>query len=144
MAEFRDSITIAAPPETVFTYLTTEAGITAWMGQHAQLDPHPGGAFAVDIAGYAIRGRYLHVEYPHRVVVSWGITGNEHLPAGASTVEFRLTSVDNGTRVDLTHSDLPEVSAPGHAFGWAHFLPRLASAGTGVDLGPDDWQPLTA
>ena len=39
MAEFRDSIDIAAAPETVFEYLTTNAGMTAWMGQYADLDP---------------------------------------------------------------------------------------------------------
>ena len=51
MAEYATSIEIDAAPEVVFDYLTTEAGMTAWMGQHARLDPHPGGEFAVDIAG---------------------------------------------------------------------------------------------
>ena len=143
MAEFRDSIDIAASPETVFEYLTTDAGMTAWMGQYAQLDPRPGGTFAVDIAGYPVRGHYLEVDFPHRVVVSWGFAGSEDLPAGASTVEFRLTAIGAGTRVDLTHSDLPEIDVPGHAHGWAHFLPRLAVVGSGQDPGPDeDWRPL--
>lgn len=143
MAEFRDSIDIAAPPETVFEYLTTNAGMTAWMGQYADLDPTPGGKFAVDIAGHPVRGEYLHVEHPHRVVVSWGFAGDDDLPAGASTVEFRLTPTDTGTRVDLEHRDLPEAGVPGHAHGWAHFLPRLAVAGAGGDAGPDDdWRPL--
>lgn len=142
MAEFRDSIEIAAAPETVFEYLTTDLGMSAWMGQHAQLDPTPGGKFAVDIAGHAIRGEYLHVEYPHRVVVSWGMAGSEALPAGSSTVEFKLTAVSHGTRVDLTHSELPDTEVRGHAHGWRHFLPRLALTAAGVDAGPDDWHPL--
>lgn len=142
MAEFHDSIDVAATPETVFDYLTTDAGMTAWMGQYAELDPTPGGDFAVDIAGHAIRGEYLHVEHPRRVVVSWGIAGSDVLPPGASTVEIRLTPISSGTRVDLTHSDLPETEIRGHAHGWAHFLPRLAIAGTGADAGPDDWRPL--
>lgn len=143
MAEFRDSIDIAAPPETVFEYLTTDAGMTAWMGQWAELDPTPGGTFAVDIAGYPVRGRYLRVDFPTRVVVSWGFAGSETLPAGASTVEFRLTPIGAGTRVDLTHFDLPDVDVRGHAHGWAHFLPRLALAGSGAAAGPDDdWRPL--
>lgn len=96
MAEFRDSITIAASPETVFGYLTTNEGMTAWMGQYADLDPTPGGRFAVDIAGYPVRGEYLRVEPPRRVVVSWGFVGSDDLPAGASTVEFRLTRVRGG------------------------------------------------
>ena len=142
MAEFQTAIEIAAPPQTVFDYLTTEAGMTAWMGQQADLDPRPGGRFAVNIAGHAIRGEYLQVEPPARVVVSWGMAGSEHLPPGASTVEFRLTPIDGGTRVELTHSGLPEVALAGHADGWGHFLPRLAVSAPGAEAGPDQWRPL--
>lgn len=142
MAEFRDHIDIAASPETVFEYLTTNAGMTAWMGQYADLDPTPGGRFAVDIAGHPVRGEYLRVERPNRVVVSWGFPGSEHLPAGASTVEFRLTPIGGGTRVNLCHSGLPEAEVRGHADGWANFLPRLAVAGVTGDAGPDGWHPL--
>ena len=141
MAEFQSSIEIAATPETVFDYLTTDAGMTAWMGQWADLDPQPGGVFAVDIAGHPVRGAYVRVERPIRVVVSWGFAGSTDLPAGASTVEFRLTAVDAGTRVDLTHSNLPDPELPGHADGWGHFLPRLSTAVAVGDAGPDHWQP---
>ncbi|WP_375001946.1 SRPBCC domain-containing protein [Aeromicrobium sp. CTD01-1L150] len=142
MAEFRDSISIDASPETVFEYLITNEGMTAWMGQHADLDPTPGGRFAVDIAGHPVRGEYLHVDRPNRVVVSWGFARSAHLPAGASTVEFRLTPTSSGTRVDLCHRDLPDTEVRGHADGWANFLPRLAVVGAGGDAGPDGWQPL--
>ncbi|WP_223912166.1 SRPBCC domain-containing protein [Actinomyces capricornis] len=142
MAEFRDSIEIGAPPEAVFEYLTTREGITAWMGQYADPDPTPGGRFAVDIAGYPVRGEYLRVERPHLVVVSWGFAGSGVLAPGASRVEFRLTAIEGGTRVDLRHCDLPETQLRGHADGWANFLPRLAIAGAGDDPGPDRWQPL--
>ena len=143
MAEFHDSIEIAAPPRVVFDYLTTNAGMTAWMGQYADLDPRPGGRFAVDIAGYPVRGEYLVVEPPRRVVVSWGFPGSQDLPAGASTVEFVLTAVAAGTRVDLRHVDLPQTEVRGHAHGWAHFLPRLGAAGAGKEAGADHWRPLT-
>lgn len=142
MAEFRDSVDIAAPPETVFEYLTTDDGMTAWMGQYADLEPKPGGRFAVSIAGNPVRGEFLHVEPPNRVVVSWGFAGSDDLPAGASTVEFRLTRTGGGTRLDLCHSDLPDTEVRGHADGWANFLPRLAVVGAGGEAGQDDWQPL--
>ncbi|PRZ41491.1 uncharacterized protein YndB with AHSA1/START domain [Antricoccus suffuscus] len=142
MADYTSSIDIDAPPAAVFEYLTTEAGMTAWMGQYAELDPRPGGGFAVDIAGYPIRGRYLYVEPPTRVIVSWGIAGNADLPAGASTVEFRLTAIECGTRVHLTHSDLPETEVEGHTDGWQHFLQRLRTAASGGDAGPDHWRPI--
>jgi uncharacterized protein YndB with AHSA1/START domain len=142
MAEFRDSIEIAATPETVFRYLTTESGLTAWMGQYADLDPRPGGRFAVGIAGYPVRGEYLQVEYPHLVVVSWGFAGSQDLPAGASQVEFKLTPIGAGTQLELTHSGLPETEVRGHRHGWEHFLPRLAIAAPGGVAGVDDWRPL--
>ena len=129
MAEFQDSIEIEAPPQAVFKYLTTNEGMTAWMGQYADLDPTPGGQFAVDIAGSPVRGEYLVVE-PFQ-------------PTGASKVEFILTPITGGTRVDLHHLDLPEPAVPGHAHGWAHFMPRLKVAGAGGDAGPDHWRPLT-
>lgn len=142
MAEFRDHIEIEAPPEAVYEHLVTEDGLTAWMGHRAELDPTPGGRFAVDIAGHPVRGEFLHLEPPHRVVVSWGFAGSEDLPAGASRVEFRLTATASGTRVDLCHSDLPDPEVRGHTDGWANFLPRLAIAGAGGDPGPDQWHPL--
>lgn len=142
MAEFRDAVDIAAAPETVYEYLVTAEGMTAWMGQHAELEPLPGGRFAVDIAGHAIRGEFLHVEPPRRIVVSWGMVGSESLPTGASRVEFLLIRTSTGTRVELTHSALPDLALRGHAHGWAHFLPRLAVAGGGGDAGTDDWRPL--
>lgn len=142
MAEYTTSIVIAAAPDDVFDYLVTEAGMVAWMGQHASLDPRPGGGFAVDIAGHAIRGRYVEVERPHRVVVSWGVAGSPDLPPGASRVQFTLTATPEGTRVDLSHANLPEAQAAGHAEGWEHFLPRLRVAASGGDAGHDDWVPI--
>ena len=35
MAEFTDAINIDAPPHVVFDFLTTEAGLTSWMGTPA-------------------------------------------------------------------------------------------------------------
>jgi uncharacterized protein YndB with AHSA1/START domain len=141
MAEFATSIDIDAAPEFVFGFLTTNAGMTAWMGQWAELDAQPGGQFAVDIFGSPVRGEFLEVDPPHRVVVSWGYAGSEDLPPGHSRVAFTLTPIDTGTRVDLLHSDLPERHAPGHARGWQYFVERLATVGSGVDPGPDTWSP---
>lgn len=142
MAEHTTSIEIEAAPAEVFVHLVTDAGMTAWMGQHATLDPRPGGGFAVDIAGHAIRGRYVEVDPPRRVVVSWGVAGSPDLPPGASRVEFTLTPTAGGTRVEVTHSGLPDDRLDGHADGWTHFLSRLCVVASGGDPGRDDWVPL--
>jgi len=128
MPDVTATVDIEAPPEIVFDHLVTPKGMLAWMGDHAELDARPGGQFAVNIEGTPVRGEYLEVDPPRLVVVSWGVLGNELLPAGSSRVEFRLTPIAIGTRVDLTHIGLPDVEQPKHAAGWAHFLPQLARA----------------
>jgi uncharacterized protein YndB with AHSA1/START domain len=142
MSDYGTSIEIRATPDQVFDYLVTESGLTAWMGQRAIVEPHTGGRFEVDIAGSPIRGRYLEVVRPHRVVVSWGIAGSEELPSGASQVSFTLTPTATGTRVDLLHEGLPEVRVAGHIDGWSHFLPRLSAVCEGTKLAVDEWVPL--
>jgi uncharacterized protein YndB with AHSA1/START domain len=139
MAEFSTSIVIEAPPEVVFAHLVTEQGMVAWMGQHAELQPHPGGGFAVDINGVLIRGEYLEVDPPHRVVVSWGMAGSADLPPGSSRVEFTLTPNAKGTALDLLHTGLPDSRAQRHAKGWANYLGRLLLAARGTDPGADTW-----
>jgi len=141
MTEFSTSIDIDAPPDVVFEHLVEPERMTSWMGQVAALDPVPGGEFGVDINGYLIRGRYLEVDRPHRVVVSWGMEGADDLPPGASRVEFKLTPTGAGTRLDLLHTGLPESRAGNHGAGWGHYLQRLQLAVTGSDAGPDDWRP---
>lgn len=142
MPEYATSIDIQASPENVFDFLVTAEGLTAWMGQHATLDPREGGVFEVDIAGSPVRGRYLEVDRPWRVIVSWGFAGSAELPPGASRVSLTLSRIDSGTRVDLLHSDLPEVDVAGHEHGWRHFLPRLALVSRGGYAPDDGWRPL--
>ncbi|MDN5768945.1 MAG: SRPBCC domain-containing protein [Humibacillus sp.] len=142
MSEHSSSIEIEAAPHVVFDYLITPQGMIAWMGQHAVLEPRPGGVFEVDIAGSPIRGQYLEVTPPHRVVVSWGVAGSADLPPGASTVAFTLSPTARGTLVEVVHSGLPDPQLAGHVDGWAHFLARLVVTAQGGDAGDDDWMPL--
>jgi uncharacterized protein YndB with AHSA1/START domain/predicted DNA-binding protein (MmcQ/YjbR family) len=144
MPDFTTSVDIDAPPDVVFAHLVTPEGMLAWMGEHAELEPLPGGRFAVDVNGAPVRGRYVEVDPPHVVVVTWGIAGNEALPPGSSQVEFRLTPLGDGTRLELVHTGLPESWAPQHQQGWAHYLDRLRRRAAGDDPGTDTWQADTA
>ncbi|MGH3429181.1 MAG: SRPBCC family protein [Terriglobales bacterium] len=137
MGDYTTSIDIAAPPEVVFEHLVDAKAMVSWMGQHAELDPTPGGGFAVNVNGTPIRGRYLELDPPHRAVVSWGIVGNEEFPPGSSRVEFTLTATTTGTRLNLVHRGLIEPWASGHASGWTHYLTRLQTAASGTDPGAD-------
>ncbi len=137
--DFRTSIEIEAPLEVVYGHLVTAERMVSWIGQHANLQPMPGGVFAVDINGYLVRGEYLEVDPPRRVVVSWGMEGAEDLPPGSSRVEFTLMPTPTGTNLILTHTGLPETRAKGHALGWANYLGRMKAAAVGIDPGPDNW-----
>src|SRR5207302_1538052 len=108
MAEFSMVIDIEAPPEMVFAHLVEAERMVSWMGEHADLHAIPGGEFAVDINGVPVRGQYLELEPPHRVVISWGMAGSDDFPPGASRVEFTLTATASGTALSLLHTGLPD------------------------------------
>ena len=111
------------------------------MGDYALLETEPGGRFHLDIKGASVRGHYLDLEPPHRLVISWGYAGSNDLPPGATTVEVRFTADRGGTRVDLEHRDLPLADRPAHVVGWIHYLGRLQIAAPGGDPGPDPGMP---
>jgi len=140
---YRTSVDIAAPPEAVYPYLTRAEAVVAWMGDYAVLDAVPGGMFHLDINGVPVRGRYLELDPPHRLLISWGHAGSDRLPPGSSTVEITLTPIPGGTRVSVEHRDLPPDDAAQHAAGWPHFLARLSVAARGDDPGPDPFATAT-
>jgi uncharacterized protein YndB with AHSA1/START domain len=133
------SIRIDARPAEVFPYLVDPALIVRWMGDWAELDPTPGGKLALDINGVPIRGEYVVVDPPHRVVFTWGAAGSDTIAPGSTTVEIQLHTDGHGTRLELAHRDLPPDEQAKHDTGWAHFLARLAVASAGGDPGPDPW-----
>ena len=137
MAEFRTSIDIEAPPEVVFSYLVTPQRMVTWMGELADLEPVPGGRFAVDIGGVPFRGEYVELDAPRCVVVSWGLAGSDEFPPASSRVEFVLEPTSRGTTLHLVHSGLPESHAATHGLGWGHYLARLHAAAGGLPVGPD-------
>jgi len=135
------SVHIDAPPERVYEYFVKPEAIVTWMGDYALLEASPGGRFAIDVKGAPVRGRFLDLDPPRRLVISWGYAGSDDLPPGTSTVEIRLTAERGGTRVELEHRDLPASQRPGHVSGWQHYLGRLTVAATGADPGPDPGMP---
>ena len=134
-------IYIEAPAAVVFEYFVDPEAMVRWMGDHAELDPRPGGRFAVNIKGVAVRGTYLEIDPPHRLRIAWGYAGGSPLPPDGSTVEIRLSAEGPGTRVSLEHRDLPAEQATGHLVGWRHYLQRLAQAAGGTQPQSDPGMP---
>jgi uncharacterized protein YndB with AHSA1/START domain len=120
--------TIDASPHEVFPYLVQPDLLVRWLGSWASVEPEAGGVFAVDMGETQVRGSYVVTEPPHRVVFTWGIPGNEQLPAGSSTVEIVLRPDGDSTIVELTHRDLPIDRYDDHRQGWVTKLEVLASS----------------
>ena len=126
---FACSIELPAPPETVFDYFVDPALMLEWIGDHAVLDATPGGEFTLDIEGIPVRGRFLEVVAPERVVVSWGHAGSQTIPPGSTQVRFTLApTADGGTLVQIEHLDLPDEHVASHRVGWPMFAERLRVA----------------
>ena len=55
----RREVQIAAPPATVFAFLTDPEKILRWMGTEATVEPHPGGLYLVNVNSKDIaRGQF--------------------------------------------------------------------------------------
>ncbi len=111
---------IAAPPATVFAFLTDPQKILSWMGAEADTDAHPGGLYLVkDIAGRpgrTARGEFREVVPVHRLAYSFGWDDDENVPPGSSLVEIDLFERDGGTLVRMSHTGLPNAyERDGHA-----------------------------
>jgi len=132
---------IAAPPASVFAFLTDPEKILSWMGAEATSEAHPGGLYLVKGVGdraRVARGAFREVVPVHRLAYSFGWEGDDEVPPGSSLVEIDLIDRDGGTLLRMTHSGLPNASqCAGHDRGWAHYLGRLAIAATGRDPGID-------
>ena len=129
---------IAAPPATVYQYLTDSDKWARWQGIAATIEPATGGLFAMSMPnGLRARGQFVELVPNRRVVFTWGWIDHPGLPPGSSTVTIELDQDDAGTLLTLTHSELPTDEIPIHVMGWDHYVPRLAAAAEGGNPGPD-------
>ena len=125
---FTSSIEVGASPDRVFGYFVRPEALLTWIGDHAVLDARPGGEFTLDIQGIPVRGRYVVVDHPNRILVSWGHAGSESMPPASTEVEFGFTATPTGTLVTVEHRGLPDEHVGSHRVGWPMFLGRLAEA----------------
>ena len=127
-------IRVEAGPETVFAFFVEPVRYVRWQGTRAELDPRPGGTYRVEMGPDqgVVRGRFVEVDPPRRVVFTWGWEGNDEVPPGSSTVEVDLEPDGDDTIVRLRHTGLPSDRwRQVHLDGWEGFLARLRAAAGG-------------
>ena len=123
--EFTISTMIPAPPEKVFrAWLSTE-GHSAMTGSPARVEPRVGGAFTC-WDGY-ITGTTSRLKPYTRIVQTWRTT---EFPDGSpdSEIEILLEAVEGGTKLTLTHRNIPDGQAESYESGWdeSYFQPMIA------------------
>jgi uncharacterized protein YndB with AHSA1/START domain len=135
----RREVQIAAPPATVFAFLTDPEKILRWMGTEAKAEPHLDGLYLVNVSGKnTAEGRFTEVIPVHRLAYSFGWQEDDKMPPGSSLIEIDLIEKEGGTLLRMTHSGLPDAeTCAAHEQGWTHYLARLAVAAAGGDPGPD-------
>ncbi|MCU1373907.1 MAG: putative regulatory protein (ArsR-family) [Actinomycetia bacterium] len=122
-------VVILARPATVWRFLSTDAGWSAWWGTGSTIDARPGGAMHIVFSnGQTAEGEVLEVDPERRIRFTWGYDREDApIPVGGSEVELTLTAVDDGTRVHLVHRVADDDVAGMHAPGWRHQLGVLRS-----------------
>ncbi len=132
--ELTCKITIEAPPETVFGFLTEESKMKEWFGEVVESDPQPGGVLHVgerNPNGNHCRGKFVEIVPNEKVVFTFG--GIENIDPGGSTVEIILKAQGKFTQLTLRHYNVQlKTSADSFGQGWEeHALPLLKDAAEG-------------
>ncbi len=122
MNEFTISTILPCTPETVFRAWLSSEGHTAMTGSPARVEPRVGGAFTA-WDGY-ISGRTSELKPYTRIVQAWRTTEFPE-DCADSRIELLLEPVEGGTKLTLTHSNIPEGQAASYKEGWdeSYFQP---------------------
>jgi uncharacterized protein YndB with AHSA1/START domain len=128
---------IPASRERVFAAWTTPEAIKVWFGpdncrvSDVQVDLRVDGEYCFslstdDLGEIKVRGRYLEVTPPTKLIYTWRWEGNSELTVGTSLVTVEFTSAGTFTEIHLTHEQLPSIeSRDDHGHGWSGTLDKL-------------------
>jgi uncharacterized protein YndB with AHSA1/START domain len=126
--ELRMERRFSAAPDAVFDAWTNPEVLQRWWAAGpgwetpvAEVDLRPGGRYRLTMrdpqagAEHTVGGEYLEVQRPDRLSYTWAWEP----AAESSRVTVDFLGDGDGTRVELTHSDLPsDESRAQHEHGW--------------------------
>ena len=116
--KLRLSATIPAKPEEIYESWLDSRKHSEMTGSEAKVLPRINGKFTA-WDGY-IQGTTIEMELNRRIVQRWRTTD---FPSNSpdSVVEVVLEEVENGTKVVLIHTDIPEGQREDYKTGWKEF-----------------------
>lgn len=112
MKDFKKYYIIPAPPEEVYLALTFEATIELWTGDKADMKAEPGTEFS--LWDGAIVGKNIEFEAGKKIVQQWYFGDQPE----ESIVTIKLHAMDDGTSVELRHTNIPDGDYNDIVEGW--------------------------
>jgi uncharacterized protein YndB with AHSA1/START domain len=116
--KLRMSTILPVEPQRVYQAWLDGREHAAFTGSAAEVDARVGGRFTA-WDGY-IEGSNLELEPGRRIVQSWRTT---EFPEASpdSRLEVLLEEVPEGTRLTLSHGEIPDGQAEGYRQGWEDY-----------------------
>jgi uncharacterized protein YndB with AHSA1/START domain len=139
------TLTIGAPPATVFRYFPDSARWAAWWGAGSTIDPRPGGRAYIRLpGGVEVIGEVIELTVPSHIVFTYGFASGTPIPPSGSRVTIRLEPAARGTRLHLVHEFAEPAVRDEHIQGWRYQLSVFANVVADeihADAGPlvDRW-----
>ena len=128
---------IKAPRNRVYAAWTDPAQLKQWFGpenvrtNNLVVDARIGGEFRWDLTSpegedMTMRGVFRELDQDKKVVFTWKWEDDEIWKNHTSVVTVEFTDADGGTKVTLTHEQLPtQESRNNHEQGWNSALAKL-------------------
>ena len=117
-SKFTTSEVVNATPEQIYQAWLSTKGHSDMTGSRAEVESKVKGKFTA-WDGY-ISGKTLELKPFSRIVQAWRTT---EFPEGSpdSRVEILLEPISDGTRITITHSNIPQGQADDYKQGWQDF-----------------------
>ena len=89
--------------------------------------------FHFNLDGTAVVGRFIEVDPPHRLLLSWDRQGAGRAKSEPTFIEITLAPTDGGTNVEVEFSGLSAEDAAFYPQLWERHLDRIAAALAGAE-----------
>ena len=125
-----------APAALLWRFWTDPAHIVRWFGPESaearkvESDLRVGGDWGIDFHAYGglrrVRGVYLSLEEPRRLVSTWAWLNDDDVKGEESQYQLDLVEEGDGVRLTLIHTLPTEELAAQHGQGWSGAMQSLA------------------
>lgn len=112
MKDFKKYYSLSVPPETVYLALTHPLTIQLWTGEPAEMSTEVNAEFS--LWDGSIVGKNLEFVPNKKVVQQWYFGDQQE----ESIVTIKLHAADEGTSVELRHTNIPDEAYQEIIEGW--------------------------